>query len=290
MEVVDAIAMRRDVGAARQAQGVDSTDDVGGGVLDIVGVEQRGHGERNTARPNDRFLIRPAEGRCRDAPGVGGVGEARGHGDQRTHRHQRTGASATSERKRHHLMSPSDVFGSEDVGRARAMLNERRLVPFADASAPSLTIMVRYRRREKRRWIRRTPTNAPSTTCFVPTRGHRPRQPPRHRASRVPDGQRLDGLPLPHGDRRARARGGARRSRDDARDVDGRSPQGPCRGDRILAGRRLARCRGDSRRPVVLLADRCAGPAGRTSTRLLPGRRSQPSRSSGPGPRLVRLR
>ena len=57
----------------------------------------------------------------------------------------------------------------------------------------------------------------PRPPASVPTRGDRSRRPARHRTSRVPDGPRLDGLPLPHGDRRARAGGGPRRPLDDAR-------------------------------------------------------------------------
>ena len=118
MELVDAVTVRRDVGASRQAQRIDSTDDVGGRLLDIVGVEQRRHGERGAARADDRLLIRPPERCCRDAPGVGGVGEARRHGDQRTHRHQRTA---------HYRR----ISGPRDVPPRQ---NERQLVQSADAS------------------------------------------------------------------------------------------------------------------------------------------------------------
>ena len=47
-------------------------------------------------------------------------------------------------------------------------------------------------------------------------------------------------------------------------------------------------CRGDPRRPAVLLADRRAGAAGRPPARLLPRRRPQPARPPGPRPRRVR--
>ena len=71
MELVDAIPVRRDIGASWQAQPVDARHHVGGSNVDIVGVEERRHGDRGAAGADDRLLVRPAQRRRRDAPRVG---------------------------------------------------------------------------------------------------------------------------------------------------------------------------------------------------------------------------
>ena len=119
MQLVDAVAVRRDVGSAGQAQGVDASHHVVGRRLDVVGVEQRWYGERGAAGPDDRLLVRASEGRRRDAPRVGGVGEPRRQGDQGAHRPQRTvGAPNSDPSGRRHPSVPwplSDTRHSSDT-------------------------------------------------------------------------------------------------------------------------------------------------------------------------------